>query len=181
MVKVKEIMKKHVVTIDPDVKMSTVAKILTNNRIGSAVIVEKDKPIGMVTTNDIVTLIANNKDPKKIKAGKFWKERRRPFITVSPDENVLNVAKKMIKSGLKRFPIVKDGKLKGIVSTKEILLVSPELIEILSEKLKAKVDAVARPDQTISGLCERCDSYSDDLRNIDGRWICSECNEEKEE
>lgn len=181
MVKIKEIMKKHVVTIDPDVTMSTVAKILTNNRIGSAVIVDKDKPVGMVTTNDIVTLIAKNRDPKKIKAGKFWKERNRPFITVSPDDSVLDVAKRMIKSGLKRFPIVKDGKLKGIISTKEILLVSPELIEVLSEKLKAKVDAVARPDQMISGLCEKCDSYSDDLKNIDGRWICSECNEETEE
>jgi predicted transcriptional regulator len=180
-VKVKDIMKKHVVTIDPDVTMSIVAKILTNNRIGSAVIVKNDKPVGMVTTNDIVTLIARGKDPKRIKAGKFWKERNRPFITVSPDDSVLNVAKKMIKSGLKRFPIVKDGKLKGIISTKEILLVSPELIEVLSEKLKAKVDAVARPDQTISGLCESCDSYSDDLRNIDGRWICSECSEETEE
>lgn len=181
MVRVKDIMKRHVVTIEPDVKMSTVAKILTNNRIGSVVIVEKDKPIGIVTTNDIVTLIANNKDPKMIKAGKFWKDRKRPFMTVSPDENILSVAKKMIKTGLKRFPVVKGGMLKGIVSTKEILLVSPELIEILSEKLKAKVDAVARPDQTISGICEKCDSYSDELKNIDGRWVCPECREETEE
>jgi len=181
MVKVKEIMKRHVVTIDPDIPMSTVAKILTNNRIGSVVIVEGDKPIGIVTTNDIVTLIARNRDPKKVKAGKFWKERGRPFMTISPDEDILSVAKKMIKCGLKRFPVVKDGKLKGIVSTKEILLVSPELIEVLSEKLKAKVDAVARPDQTISGLCEKCDSYSDELKNVDGRWLCPECREETEE
>ena len=181
MVKVKDIMKRHVVTIEPDISMSTVAKILTNNRIGSVVIVENDRPVGMVTTNDIVTLIASNKDPKKIKAGKFWVNRRKHFMTVSPDENILSISKKMIKSGIKRFPVVKDGKLKGIVSTKEILLVSPELIKLLSEKLKAKVEAVARPDQTISGICEICDSYSDELKNREGRWVCQECLEKSQQ
>ena len=98
-------------------------------------------------------------------------------MTVSPDEGITKVAKKMIKTGVKRFPVVDEGKLVGIISTKEILLVSPELIEILSEKLKAKVDAVARPDQTISGLCERCGEYSDELKNVEGRWICQDCRE----
>jgi len=176
--KVKDVMKKHVVTVDPDMNMSTIAKILTNNRIGSVVIVDKEgKPSGMVTTNDIVTLIARGRDPKKVKAWDFWKERKRPFMTVSPDEGITKVAKKMIKTGVKRFPVVDEGKLVGIISTKEILLVSPELIEILSEKLKAKVDAVARPDQTISGLCERCGEYSDELKNVEGRWLCQDCRE----
>ncbi len=102
-------------------------------------------------------------------------------MTVSPDEDILSVSKKMIKSGIKRFPVVKDGKLKGIVSTKEILLVSPELIKLLSEKLKAKVEAVARPDQTISGICEICDSYSDELKNREGRWVCQECLEKSQQ
>jgi CBS domain-containing protein len=177
MMKVKDVMKKHVVTVDPDMNMSTISKILTNNRIGSVVIMDKGKPIGMVTTNDIVTLIAKSRDPKNVKAGKYWKERNRPFITVSKDESIMKVAKKMIKTGLKRFPVVESGELKGIISTKEILLVSPELIEILSEKLKSKVDAVARPEQTISGLCEKCGEYSDELKSIEGRWICQDCRE----
>ncbi len=175
--KVKDVMKRHVVTVDPNMNMSVISKILTNNRIGAVVIVNKGKPIGMVTTNDIVTLIAKDRDPKKVKAGKYWKERKRPFLTVPPNESIMKVTKKMIKTGIKRFPVIEDGKLKGIVSTKEILLVSPELIEILSERLKARVDAVARPEQRISGLCEKCGEYSDDLRNIEGRWFCPDCRE----
>lgn len=179
MTKVRDVMKTHVVTVKPDTDMKTIAKILTNNRIGCVVIVDKDKPLGTITTNDIVTLVATNRNPKDIKALAYWKERARPFITVSPNENILKVAKKMVKTGLKRFPVIdKNGKLVGIISTKEILIVSPEMIQILSEKLKAKVDAVARPDQTISGLCENCDQYSDELVNVDGRWLCQECREE---
>jgi len=175
MVKVKEVMKKHVVTVGPDMSMSTISKILTNNRIGSVVILEKGKPIGMITTNDIVTLVARDKDLKKVNAGKYWKDMKKQFITVSPEENILKVTKKMIKTGYKRFPVVENNELKGILSTKEILLVSPEMIEILSEKLKASVERVAKPQQRISGLCEICGEYSDELRNIEGRWMCSDC------
>ncbi len=175
--KVKDVMKKHVVTVDPNMSMSTISKILTNNRIGSVVILNKGKPTGMITTNDIVTLIAKDKDPKKIKAGKFWEKKKRPFMTISPDEKIFRVAKKMLKTGIKRFPVIEDGKLKGIISTKEIILVAPELLEILSEKLKAGIERVARPEQTISGLCEKCGEYSDELKNIEGRWLCPDCRD----
>ncbi len=175
--KVKDVMKKHVVTVDPDMNMSTISKILTNNRIGSVVIVKKGKPMGMITTNDIVTVIARGQDPKNIKAAKFWEKKKRPFITVNPDEKLFRVAKKMLKSGIKRFPVVVDGKLEGIISTKEVILVAPELIEILSEKLKAGIERVARPEQTISGLCEKCGEYSDELKNTEGRWLCHDCRD----
>jgi len=175
MIKVKEVMKKHVVTVDPEMNMSVIAKILTNNKIGCVVIVSNNRPIGLVTTNDIVTLVARDKNLKKVNAGGFWKNIKKPFITVSPEESIFHAAKKMLKTGYKRFPVVENNELKGIISTKEILTVSPELIEILSERLKAKAEAVARPTQTISGICEMCSEYSDELRNVDGRWICSEC------
>jgi len=177
MIRVKDVMRKNVVTVDPDINMSTIAKILTNNKIGCVVITEKNKPIGIVTTNDIVMLVAKEKDLKKIKAGKFWKESNKPFVTVGPNESLMKAAKKMLKTGYKRLPVVENGELKGIISTKEVLTVSPELIEILSERLKARAEAVAKPDQIISGLCEICGEYSDNLRNVDGRWICPDCKD----
>jgi CBS domain-containing protein len=177
MIRVKDVMKRHVVTVEPKMNMSTIAKILTNNKIGCVIIVDKEKPVGIVTTNDIVTLVAREKNLKRVKAGDFWKQMKKPFITISPDESLLKVTKKMLKSGYKRFPVVEKNELKGIVSTKEVLIVSPELIEILSERLKAKAEAVAKPNQAISGLCERCGEYAEYLRNIDGRWVCSDCRE----
>ncbi len=177
MIRVKDVMKKHVVTVEPKMTMSVTAKILTNNKIGCVVIVSSNKPVGIITTNDIVTLVAKEKNLKKVRVGDFWSSMKRPFITVSPDESMMKVAKKMLKTGYKRFPVMENNELKGIVSTKEVLTVSPELIEILSERLKAKVEAVARPDQTISGLCERCGEYSDDLRNANGRWVCTDCRD----
>jgi CBS domain-containing protein len=173
MVKIHEIMKKSVVTIDPELSLADVAKIMTNNKIGSVIIMEKTKPIGIVTDDDIVGTIAVGKDPKKIKVRGLKKKTK--FVTASPDEDVLKVTKRMVKTGIKRVPVIKNGKLVGIVSDKELLLMSPELINVLSEKLKMRVDSVAQPDQAISGICERCESYSDELRNIGGRWLCEDC------
>jgi len=177
MVKVKEVMKTHVITAALDTNMSVISKIMTNNKIGSVILIEDDKPVDIVTTDDIVTTVASGKDPKKTKIKDIHKQRKK-LITISPDDNILAVSKKMIKLGVKRFPIVENGRLIGIVSEKEILLVSPELIEILSEKLKEKVEAVPGiNNMKLSGLCENCEEYSDNLENRNGRWVCPECND----
>ncbi len=175
MVKVKEIMKKYVITVDPEITVSNVAKIMTNNRIGSVIIMKGQKPMGIITDDDIVSVIARGLDPKKIKISSIKGKRR--FITVSPEDDMLKVTRKMIKSGIKRIPVVKNGKLQGIVSDKEILTVSPELINVLSEKLKARIALVAEPNQEISGICEKCEAYSDNLRHTNGRWWCEDCRE----
>jgi len=173
MPKVSEIMKKNVVTVNPSMVISDVAKIMTNNRIGSVIVTDKKMtPIGIVTDDDIVGLVAAGKNTARVRVKDLKKKK---LISVDPNEDILKVARIMIKSGYKRMPVIKDGKLQGIVSDKEILLVSPEMIEVLSEKLRARVEMVAQPDERISGMCENCDQYSDDLRSVAGRWLCSEC------
>ena len=174
MTRVSEIMKKNVVTIDQSIKVSDVAKIMTNNRIGSVIVTDKKgSPVGIVTDDDIVGLVAAGRSASRTKVRDLKKKRE--LISVGPDEYILKVAKTMIKSGYKRMPVIKNGKLLGIVSDKELLLVSPEMIEVLSEKLRARVEMVASPDERISGMCEECDDYSDDLRNVVGRWVCRQC------
>lgn len=173
MVKISEIMKKSVVTIDPELTLADVAKIMTNNRIGSVIVMNKTSPVGIVTDGDIVGTIARGRDPKKIKVKGLKKSMK--FVTASPDDNVLKITKKMVKTGIKRVPVIKNGKLVGIVSDKELLLMSPELINVLSEKLKIRVGVVAQPDQEISGICERCEAYADNLKSIGGRWFCEDC------
>jgi len=174
MVKVKDVMKRNVITADPGLSVSDIAKIMTNNRVGSVVMLNKDKPVGIITDSDIVTVVARGMNPKKVKA-KDVPKKRKGFVYAGPNESIMTVTKKMIKNGVKRIPVIEKGKLLGMVSDKEMLLVSPELINILSEKLKIRVDMVANPTREISGICENCESYSDHLVNIDGRWLCESC------
>ena len=173
MIPVKKIMKTRVITISPDVNISDAAKVMTNNRVGSLIIMKGKKPVGILTDDDIVRVVATGKDPKKVRIKSLPTKKK--FITASPEERITAVTKKMIKNGVKRIPVIKNGRLVGIVSDKEMLLVSPELLDILSEKLKARVEAVAKPERTISGICEECGEYSDSLTNVEGAWLCEDC------
>lgn len=173
-VKVKDVMRKYVVTVDPNFTLDAVAKILSNNKIGSVVIVSESRPIGIVTSEDIVASVALGKSPKDTKAHDLTS---RPFVTASPEEKLENITKTMITKGIKRIPIVKDNKLEGIVTDKEILVTAPQMVNLLSEKLKARVERVAHPDKELSGICERCEGYSDNLHSRAGRWLCEDCRE----
>ncbi len=183
MVKVREVMKRDAMRISPNATLSDAAKIMTNNRVGSLVVVEKDgSPMDMVTESDITTVVAKGIDPKKLKITDLRKRKikKRPgLISVKPDDNVLQVTRLMVKNGVKRVPVVENGKLAGIIADKEILLISPELIEIMSERLKNRVDLVPGPGETISGMCEDCGGYSDGLSQMGNRWMCPECTSEE--
>lgn len=172
MPKVKEVMRRYVVSVTPNITVSRAAQIMTNNRIGSVIVLENNNPTGILTVEDIVALISRGQNPGVIKVGEIPK---REFVTVSPEDDIVKVARKMIKSGVKRMPVIRNGNLEGIITDKELLVVSPQLIEILSEKLKMRIERVAQPDQLISGICEKCESYSDELKNLGGRWLCEDC------
>lgn len=180
MVRVERIMKRNVITVDPGVSAADAARIMTNNRVGSVILMKRQTPVGIITVNDIVGVVAAGRDPKNVLV-KDIPKRKTGFVTAGPDELVQTVTRRMLKTGVKRIPVIKGGKLLGIVSDKEVLLVSPELLGILSEKLKMRVEAAARSDQEISGICEGCEGYSDNLRNVGGKWFCESCREDSSE
>ena len=56
---VKEIMEKNVVTVTPDMTAEEAVNIAQTNRAGSLVVVEDDRVVGIVTTNDFFYKIVN--------------------------------------------------------------------------------------------------------------------------
>src|SRR3989344_2673145 len=179
MVSVKNVMRAKVVTADPNTSLYKISKILSNNQIGSVVIIDKKKPVGIVTERDVVLAVASKKNLEKIKVKDL---KKKALVYLQPSEDLLEAARKMTKNGFKRLPVVDKGKLVGILTEKEVLLTAPELIDVLAEKLRDRVERIADTSEAISGACEKYGDYSDDLRHEEGRWYCEDCrNEEGEE
>ena len=172
--KVREVMKKRVVTAGPELTVMDAANIMTKNRIGSVIIMENQKPVSIFTTDDITTVVSKGLNPKKTRIRDLPKKK---LVTASPDESIIKVMERMVKNGVKRLPVLRNGRMEGIVSDKEVLIISPELINILSEKLKARVESVAIKEDVLSGICENCEGYSDELKSIGGKWLCEDCRE----
>jgi CBS domain-containing protein len=177
---VKELMSRKVNTIEENKSVYQAARIMAKERKGCVVVVKKGKPVGIITDSDILEkVISKGKDPKKIKVKDIMSS---PIITISPNENVAEAARLMRKNLIKRIPVVEKGKLVGIISDSDIARVSPEFIDIIEERLKAKEEGIEpkRIEGRISGICEECGNYSDSLGNVNGRWICETCKDMEE-
>ena len=100
-------------------------------------------------------------------------------ITATPDEDLADAARTMTKHGFVRLPVVSLGKLVGIITDREIAKLAPAAIEILRERLLIQTPGFS--EETNSGECQLCANYSEELHNVNDRWVCDSCKEEAAE
>lgn len=179
MMPVREIMSVNVVTMPPDATVLEVAKSMASMDIGSIVIVDAERAIGIITETDIVTrVIAEQKDPKTTKAKEVMSS---PLVHITPNTALTEAMRVMTRAGIRRVAVLKNDSLAGIITSRDILRWSPELIDVMVESLRLKNDqgsvVVEEEDELIAygGVCDVCGEYSIDLALADGEYICEEC------
>ena len=82
-----------------------------------------------------------------------------PLVTVDPEATITDAARRMSKQDIRRLGVLYKGKLVGIVSSKDILDVMPELLEIMQERtrIEGAGDATEEAEEApLSGYCDRC-------------------------
>ncbi len=115
---VKDLMVKEVVTVDKDEPVQRVAELMTLRKIGSIVVVENRKPIGIVTERDMATrILALGRDPRKMT---IQEAMSKPIISVSKDMNISDAVKLMKESNIKRLVVIDDDNLVGIISSRDV-------------------------------------------------------------
>jgi CBS domain-containing protein len=98
-----------------------------------------------------------------------------PLITVSADKTVGDAAHMMVKHKVRRLPVVNEKKkVIGIVTVRDLLTVSNELNELLTDLIE-----INREEHVEVGLCNRCSQMSDDLKRVDNMMLCVRCREEE--
>ena len=120
--KVKEIMTTDVITTTCDVDVVCAFEKLIKNKISSLPVVEDGKLVGIITATDV----GHNLILDKYELGTTVKEIMiKPVVTVSPEDDIeaaVNIMKDKASSGiLNQLPVVKDGKLVGIISDGDII------------------------------------------------------------
>ncbi|HLC74183.1 MAG TPA: CBS domain-containing protein [Candidatus Nanoarchaeia archaeon] len=111
--KVSQIMRKAVIT-DDTVSVKQAAKMMSSKGIGSLIIVKDNKIIGIVTEKDIV----KNLDKIDFKLSSIMSKR---VITIPQDAEVEKAAEIMKNNRIKRIPVMKDGKLVGLLSITDVI------------------------------------------------------------
>jgi len=124
--KVKEVMKK-VRTIDHNSSVREAALSMKKLEIGSLVVTNSTKPVGIITERDILTKVtASNETPSKIKIKDIMSK---PLITLDHDSPLEDAVYLMIKHKIKKVPILNDKGLHGIITSTEVVANSDDIGE----------------------------------------------------
>jgi CBS domain-containing protein len=117
MSKVKDIMTKTVVTIEANKTVSEATALMTENNVSNLIVMKDVTPIGIVTERDFVRKVLAKNKPPTIKISEIMST---PLRVIDPDAPIKEAARKMIRKGIRRLPVIHDNKLVGIVTTTDI-------------------------------------------------------------
>jgi len=177
---VKDIMTSPVITIDEDAPVNKAAQLMDRNKVGCIIVTsEKGKPLGVITERDLVTrVLAKNAKASKLTVKEIMTS---PLITVDPDETLSEAARRMSRLGIRRLGVMYKGNLVGVISSKDILAITPELIELIQEKARIQGGSTVEEPAwhpPLAGYCDECGQWSDDLQEAEGTFLCEDCRTE---
>ena len=177
---VKDIMTVPVVSVYKNENLETVAKLMGEEELGSIIITDKNnQPLGLITERDIVARVTSrNLLPSKVKAKDVMSG---PLKIISPNADIKDAAEQMHIQNVRRLVVLEKGKMIGIISSKDIVEITPSLIEIIVEKARIKLTPLLLAGTEAAGTCEQCGQWSDMLRQFEGRFLCDECRIEVED
>ena len=115
---VKEIMNPNVVSLPSSASIKEAAELMSRQKIGSIVIIDENKPTGIITERDFVTKITLKSYSEDSKVSEVMSS---PVIHVSSDQSAADVIDIMANKEIRKVPVIDDGKVIGIVTGTEFL------------------------------------------------------------
>jgi CBS domain-containing protein len=117
-VSVEDFMTKKVVTIESSRTILEAARMLADRGVGSLVVVERGKPVGIVTDRDVLTrAVVKGLDLGKEPVSSIMSK---PLITVRPETSILEAIELMDRHSVRRIPVVRGEKIVGIITSSDV-------------------------------------------------------------
>jgi CBS domain-containing protein len=133
-VRAKDIMARNPTFVSSDTRLLSAIKKMAEKRIGGMLVVDKGKLVGILTEGDVLRrVLSKGLSTKKTRIGDIMTKNP---VTVNSDDDLRKISKVMNDNKIGRVPVLENGKIVGYISEKDILGVSPGLMDILIEKLK---------------------------------------------
>ncbi|TVP48751.1 MAG: CBS domain-containing protein [Gemmatimonadales bacterium] len=118
-----------VVTVEPAITVLEAARVLVQNGIGSAVVVEGQSVVGILTERDVLRLAAD--DPARLATMQVSECMNSELEVGALTESVNHAMSVMTMRRIRHLPIMDEGRLAGLVSIGD--LVNANLTELTDE------------------------------------------------
>lgn len=167
----KSAMTANVVTVSSNETVVKAAEIMTKKGIGSLIITEGEKPVGIITERDLLEkIVSSDLKASEVQVSEIMSK---PLTNIEPDTDLFDAIQIMVRNDIRRLPVVEDEKLIGILSADDVVEVSPKILEIIPER-----EGIETTEEVMEeSVCEVCGEARKSLHQYNERWICDECRD----
>jgi len=129
---------KPVVTAAATMTVTEAARAMRVKNVGTVVVVNAGRPIGVLTDRDIVTdVVAQGKDPDAVRVSEVM--RKKPTV-IGADQGIFDAVRTFAKTGVRRLPVVtRDGKMMGIIAMDDVLMLLGNEMGHIASALSAEL------------------------------------------
>jgi CBS domain-containing protein len=104
-------------TVGPATTVGEAVALMAQHRIGSTVVMEGTRLVGIFTERDTVRAISQSHDAPAHEVSSWM---TRDPMTVGPDEDADSALNLMLGHGFRHLPVVDGGEVIGIVSIRDL-------------------------------------------------------------
>jgi CBS domain-containing protein len=115
---VRGVMSTPVVHVSADDSVRQALRAMIDHDIGAVVVAADDTAIGVFTERDVTRRVLQDPGLLERRVGDVMSS---PVTSVSPDDEVVFIFQLMNDRGIRRLPVVEDGRLIGIVTERDLL------------------------------------------------------------
>ncbi len=131
---VRDVMSRNVKTVRPDDTVHQAVQKMVKFDIGSVIVINSGRPVGIVTdTNILQRIVEPRLDPATVWVKDIMTS---PLTTVDENTPLEEAARIMAEKKINRLPVLRNGKLVGLLSSSDIVKASPTQLSILEELLR---------------------------------------------
>jgi CBS domain-containing protein len=112
-----DIMTSALFSIEPGTTVAEAATVMGERRIGSALVMEDDRLLGIFTERDIVRALGQHFDAAGHAVSEWMTQDP---LTVPPDTSVEEALRTMFDHGFRHLPVVDGDRVVGIVSMRDL-------------------------------------------------------------
>ena len=115
--KVRDIMTGVVLTAAASATIAEAASLMAQRRVGSAMVMEGQRLLGIFTERDIVKALSQDGSATQQSIGHWMTHDPQ---TISPDAALEDALRRMVDGGFRHLPVVEGGRVVGMVSMRDL-------------------------------------------------------------
>ncbi len=122
---VREAMSNAVLQVGPGHTLRQAAQLMSERKVGSAVVLDPDSEgLGIITERDVLKIVGEGQDPKNVSLRDAMTS---DVVTIRPDTSIKDAAEIMFQKWFRHLPVTtENGKVVGIISLRDLLTIVAE-------------------------------------------------------